>query len=91
MQDMISEMEARIVSAISNKLDKKFDETLDKMSSRITLNEQSITAIQEGQKDLTEKVDNLTARYDVDSETLVDNTERLDNIDRTNKCFELRL
>ena len=91
MQDMISEMEARIVSAISNKLDKKFDETLDKMSSRITQNEQSITAMQEGQKDLTEKVDNLTARYDVDSETLVDNTERLDNIDRTNKCFELRL
>ena len=33
----------------------------------------------------------LTARVDTDNEITVDNTERLDKIDKDNKCFDIRL
>ena len=90
-QDLIKEMEERIIGAISTKLDSKFEETLQKINSKVTNNESAITELKDTQNELNDKVINITARLDFDTEQTADNTERLDKIDREMKCYELRL
>ena len=73
------------------KLDQKLDKTLSKINEKVTKNETAIVELQDKQKDNIEKVDDLTARMNVDNEILVDNTESLDKIDKDNKLMELRV
>ena len=88
IQKMITEMKNEIIVALDEKLevklDKKLDKTLSKINEKVTKNKTAIVELQDKQKDNIEKVDNLTARMNVDNEILVDNTERLDKIDKDN-------
>ena len=63
---------------------------MDKLTSKVNKHETDVIELQEGQKDNLKKLDDLTARVDIDNETLVDNTERLDKLDRDDKLMELR-
>ena len=95
IQKMIVDMKNEIIVALDEKLeaklDQKLDKTLSKINEKVTNNKTAIVEVQDKQKDNIEKVADLTARMNVDNEILVDNTERLDKIDKDNKLMELRV
>ena len=90
IQKMMNQMKNDILVAMDEKLDKKLENTLDKLTSKVNKHETDFIELQEGQKDNLKKLDDLTARVDLDNETLVDNTESLDKLDRDYKLMELR-
>ena len=76
---------------IQEKLDAKFDETIEKLNTKVNKAESDIVGIRDDVKVIKDDIIDLTARVDTDNEITVDNTERLDKIDKDNKCFEIRL
>ena len=91
MKDLIADLKNDIIVAIEEKLDKKLENTLDKLCSSVKNNETAITEIEDNQKINTGKIAEIEARVNVENETLVDNTERIDKLDRDMKLAELRM
>ena len=89
-QEAMKLMKEEIIQAIETKLDKKLEDTLDRMNKKVNDNEADIREINEDNKEIKDKLTELTARVNVDNESVVDNTERLDKVDRTLKLMELR-
>ena len=82
-QEAMKLMKEEIIQAIETKLDKKLEDTLDRMNKKVNDNEADIREIKEDNKKIKDKLTELTARVNVDNESVVDNTERLDKMDRT--------
>ena len=91
MKDLIADLKNDIIVAIEEKLDKKLENTLDKLCSSVKNNETAITEIEDNQKINTGKIAEIEARINVDNETLVDHTEKIDKLDRDMKLAELRM
>ena len=91
MKELIADLKNDIIVAIEEKLDKKLENTLDKLCSSVKKNETAITEIEDNQKINTGKIAEIEARVNVENETLVDNTERIDKLDRDMKLAELRM
>ena len=91
MKDLIADLKNDIIVAIEEKLDKKLENTLDKLCSSVKNNETAITEIEDNQTINTGKIAEIEARINVDNETLVDHTEKIDKLDRDMKLAELRM
>ena len=91
MNEMINSIQEGVIKALQKKLDSKFDEAIQKINNKATNNEISILNVQEEIKTIKENMDNITAKVETDNEQVVDNLERIDNIDKNMKCYELRL
>ena len=89
--DFLSNLKNEIVEAVQEKLDAKFDETIEKLNTKVNKAESDIVGIRDDVKVIKDDIIDLTARVDTDNEITVDNTERLDKLDKDNKCFEIRL
>ena len=75
-QEAMKLMKEEIIQAIETKLDKKLEDTLDRMNKKVNDNEADIREIKEDNKEIKDKLTELTARVNVDNESVVDNTER---------------
>ena len=91
MNEMINSIQEGVIEALQKKLDSKFDEAIQKINNKATNNEISILNVQEEIKTIKENMDNITAKVETDNDQMVDNLERIDNIDKNMKCYELRL
>ena len=91
IKELFKDIKNEIIEKIEKKLDSKFDEAIDRINLKTTRNEEAILEINSEVSDIKEKMIDLEAKVNTNTDTTVDNTERLDKTDKEYKLTNLRL
>ena len=72
MMDFLSNLKNEIVEAVQEKLDAKFDETIEKLNTKVNKAETDIVGIIDDVKVIKDDIIDLTAREDTDNKITVE-------------------
>ena len=87
VKNLLSSLKDEVISAMEVKLDK----TLENFNKRLTQNENKIIEINEEVANMRKDLNNITAVVNIDNESVIDNTERIDRLDSNSKLIDVRM
>ena len=87
VKNLLSSLKDEVIAAMEVKLDK----TLENFNKRLTQNENKIIEINEEVANVRKDLNNITAVVNIDNESVIDNTERIDRLDSNSKLIDVRM